>query len=185
MILHQTNAYDDVLFSFGNEGVEGSVLRTAFHPFEEADQWPAIQQYQDMLAEVPDAKQAALGLQAMSAWLLFSVARGQLRHQERHSHRPHVRARGVRGAGRLDRRRPARPDRPRRRPAGVRPAARRQGRQVQRLYPEIGGEGDDGDGFSCPEDSIAGVDTSDLGEGAVNPGPVDLTVGDGPVPRRR
>jgi hypothetical protein len=39
----------------------------------------------------------------------------------------------------------------------------------ERLFPEVGGDGDDRDGFSCPEDSIADVDTSELGEGKVDP----------------
>ena len=39
----------------------------------------------------------------------------------------------------------------------------------ERLWPEVGSDADGGDGFSCPEDSIAEVDTSDLGEGAVDP----------------
>ena len=38
-----------------------------------------------------------------------------------------------------------------------------------RAYPEVGGEGDDLDGFSCPEDSTAEVDISGLGEGNVDP----------------
>ena len=39
-----------------------------------------------------------------------------------------------------------------------------------RLYPEIGGEDDDGDGFHCPADSIVKVPDDQVpGEGAVDP----------------
>ena len=37
-----------------------------------------------------------------------------------------------------------------------------------RRYPEIGGEGDDGDGFHCPADGLTKV-TADVGEGNVDP----------------
>ena len=66
--LLETNMYDPLLFSQGNEAVEGSVVRQTVHPIEEADQWPATRQYLDMLKKyVPDAKVAPLGIQSMSA----------------------------------------------------------------------------------------------------------------------
>jgi hypothetical protein len=169
-ILHQTNAYDDVLFSFGNEGVEGSVLRTAFHPFEEADDWPAIAQFQDMLAEIPDAKVAALGLQGMSAWLLFSVAANSCAEKndgviDRTCVLEEAAAVDEWTAGGLhvptD---PGSEDPPE---CGLLLVVKDGG--FERLFPEVGGDGDDRDGFSCPEDSIADVDTSELGEGKVDP----------------
>jgi hypothetical protein len=40
----------------------------------------------------------------------------------------------------------------------------------ERLYPEIDGEGDDGDGFHCPADSIVTVPAASVpGEGKVDP----------------
>jgi hypothetical protein len=39
----------------------------------------------------------------------------------------------------------------------------------ERLFPELDSDADAGDGFSCPEDSIASADTTDLGEGVVDP----------------
>lgn len=169
VILHQTNAYDEVLFSFGNEGVEGSVLRTAFHPFEEADDWPAIQQYQDMLAEIPDAKQAALGLQAMSAWLLFSVAADSCATKndgviDRTCVLEESAAVEDWTAGGLHV-----PTDPGGDPPQCGMLLIAKDGTFERLWPEVDSDADGGDGFSCPEDSIAEVDTSDLGEGAVDP----------------
>ena len=169
VILHQTNAYDAVLFSFGDEGVEGSVLRTAFHPFEEADDWPAIAQFEDLLSEIPDAKVAALGLQGMSAWLLFSVAANSCAEKndgviDRTCVLEEAAAIDEWTAGGLH----VPTD-----PGGDPPECGMllvvKGGAFERLFPEVGGDDDDQDGFSCPEDSIAEVDTSELGEGKVDP----------------
>ena len=71
----ETNAYDQIYVdSAGAANAEGSLIRSVFHPFEEADDWPAVQQYQDILEQyVPDGKQAVLGMQSFSAWLLFAT----------------------------------------------------------------------------------------------------------------
>jgi hypothetical protein len=73
----EANLYDRVYpESAGVASARGSFIRTSFHPFEEADRWPAVQQYLDIVEEyVPDPKQGALlGMQSFSAWLLFAVA---------------------------------------------------------------------------------------------------------------
>ncbi len=69
-----TNMYDPTMVgSAGAENAAGTVIRSAFHPFEEAEDWPATQQFIDILNEnVPDAKQALLGMQSFSSWLLFA-----------------------------------------------------------------------------------------------------------------
>lgn len=73
--LLETNMYDPLLFSQGNAAVDGSLVRLTVHPIEEADRWPAISQYLSMLRTyVPDAKAAPLGIQSMSAWLLFATS---------------------------------------------------------------------------------------------------------------
>ena len=168
--LHQTNAYDDVLLSAGDEAAEGSVIRTGFHPFEEAADWPAIQQYLDLMAEVPDAKIAALGLQGMSAWLLFSVAANECAEMndgviDRTCVLEQAAAVDEWTAGGLHI--PTDPG------SGTPPECGmllivRDG-EFERLVPEVGGDKDDQDGFSCPEDSIAEVDVSGIGEGVVDP----------------
>ena len=171
VILHQTNAYDAVLFSFGDEGVEGSVLRTAFHPFEEADQWPAIQQYNDMLDEIPDAKTAALGLQAMSAWLLFSIAANTCATKQRRRDQPHLRARGVRGRRRTG---PPAACTSRPSPGGDPPQCdmlvdRRRTASSSASCPSSTARTTTATASAAPRTRIAEVDISDLGEGAVDP----------------
>jgi hypothetical protein len=50
-------------------------VRTAYAPFEEADQFPGMRSYLDMMAEHnPGGKTAGLGLQATSAMLMFVTA---------------------------------------------------------------------------------------------------------------
>lgn len=170
VVLHQTNAYDDVLFSSGPEAAEGSVLRTAFHPFEEAEDWPAIQQYLDMIGTVEDGKVAALGLQSMSAWLLFSVAANECAAAndgviDRTCILEESAAVDDWTAGGLHVPTDPGSDDP---PECGMLLVVRDG-EFERLWPEVGGEGDDLDGFSCPEDSTAEVDISGLGEGNVDP----------------
>lgn len=168
--LHQTNAYDRIVFAKGDEPAEGMVIRSIFHPFEEAEQWPAVSQYLEMLDAVPDAKVASLGLQSMSAWLLFGVAANACADAndgviDRTCLLTEAAAVEDWTAGGLHA--PANPggDEP---PSCGLLLVVRDG-EFERLYPPLEGEGDDLDGFSCPEDSIVTVDTSELGEGKVDP----------------
>ena len=72
--LLETNMYDEKLLAAG-DAAEGAVVRLLFHPVEEADQWPAVQQYLDLNKRyVPDGDVGALGMQSTSAWLLFVTA---------------------------------------------------------------------------------------------------------------
>ncbi|MGI9577421.1 MAG: ABC transporter substrate-binding protein, partial [Microthrixaceae bacterium] len=72
----ETNMYDQTFIdSAGVENAEGAVIKSGFHPFEEAADWPATQQYMDIVNEnVDDPKFAVLGMQSFSAWLLFTAA---------------------------------------------------------------------------------------------------------------
>jgi ABC-type branched-subunit amino acid transport system substrate-binding protein len=171
VILNETNVYDPLVFSAGDRAAEGIVVRSAFHPFEEADRWPAIRQYQENLRRyVPGGKQASLGLQSTSAWLLFATA---------------VRACAERNDGLVDRtcvlqqaaaqdnwtggglHVPTDPGGTEPPECGMLLIAR--GGAFERFVPEIGSERDDLDGFHCPPDSVVAV-TADLGaEGAVDP----------------
>lgn len=168
--LHQTNTYDELAFAAGDEAAEGMVIRTVFHPFEEADQWPAVQQYLDLLETVPDAKVASLGLQSMSAWLLFATAADACATADdgvidRTCVLTEAAAIDDWTGGGLH----APSD-----PGGDEPPSCgmllvvRDG-AFERLFPELDGDADAGDGFSCPEDSIVSADTTDLGEGAFDP----------------
>ncbi len=72
----ETNMYtQSYVDTAGAEGAVGTYIRSVFHPFEEADQWPATKQYLDILNKnVQDATVATLGEQSWSAWMLFGVA---------------------------------------------------------------------------------------------------------------
>jgi hypothetical protein len=72
----ETNVYDKVFVeSAGVQNAAGSIVRSGFHPFEEADRWPAVQQYVDIMEQHTDGgKVAVLGMQSFSAWLLFAAA---------------------------------------------------------------------------------------------------------------
>ncbi len=72
----QTNLYDQqYVKTAGAEAAAGSVIRTLLHPFEEADEWPAIEEYLEIMDTYePDGKKALLGLHSFSAWLLFATA---------------------------------------------------------------------------------------------------------------
>ena len=171
--LLETNMYDPLLFSTGDTAVEGTVLRQTVHPLEEADEWPAIQQYLDTLDEyVPDAKTGPLGVQATSAWLLFAVAAGQCADAndgviDRTCVLEQADAVTEWTGGGLH--------------ADVDPASGATATagscgmlmvvkdgKFERLYPELDGDGDDGDGFHCPENGVAEV-PANKGKGKVDP----------------
>ena len=71
LMLMETNLYDEGWVEAAGASADGVFVRTVFWPFEEADQNPATQQYLDLL-EAQGGKVAELGVQAMSAWLLFA-----------------------------------------------------------------------------------------------------------------
>lgn len=168
--LHQTNTYDQLAFAAGEEAAEGMVIRTVFHPFEEADQWPAVQQYLDLLEQVPDAKVASLGLQSMSAWLLFATAADACATAndgviDRTCILTEAEAIDEWTGGGLHA--PSDPGGDEPPSCGMLLVVRDGG--FERLWPEVGSDEDGGAGFSCPDDSIATADTSELGEGVVDP----------------
>lgn len=170
IVLHQTNAYDEVLFSAGDGSADMAVVRTAFHPFEEREDWPAIDQYLTMMEAVPDAKIAALGLQGMSAWLLFSVAANECADLndgviDRTCVLEQAAAVEDWTAGGMHV--PTDPGSDDPTTCGMLLGV--EDETFVRVWPEVGGEGDDYEAFSCPEDSVADVDVSDLGEGKVDP----------------
>jgi len=170
--LLETNMYDPLLFSLGDQVPEGSVVRMTTHPIEEATDWPGTQKYLDELQTVPDARIGPLGIQGTSAWLLFATA---------------ANACASRNKGVLDRtcilqeaakvsdwtggglHAPADP-------AKVAEAKAQEcgmllmvkGGKFERLYPKVGGAGDDGDGFHCPSNGTTPV-PANAGKGKVDP----------------
>ncbi len=75
IIVHENNFYSP-LYSEGTDGLIPDTIklaRSAIWPTELADQSPATQRYLDILFEyVPDGRDALLGIESMSAWLLFA-----------------------------------------------------------------------------------------------------------------
>lgn len=171
--LLETNMYDPLLFSQGNAAVEGTVVRQTVHPIEEAARWPAIQQYLGMLKKyVPDAKVAPLGIQSMSAWLLFAVAADACAKAhdgvidrtcilEQAAAQKNWTGGGLHSAGD-----PARFDQAKSTSCSMLLIVK-DGR-FERLYPKIGGPDDDADGFHCPPDGVTDV-PANAGKGVVDP----------------
>lgn len=171
VILNETNIYDPLVFAAGNTAAEGILVRTAFPPFEEASKWPAVKQYMDNLKKyVPGGKQAALGLQSTSAWLLFATAANACGQKngdvvDRTCVLQQAKAQKDWTAGGLHV--PTQPGGTEPPECGMLLIAKAG--KFQRFYPPIGGKGDDKNGFSCPTNSIATV-TEDLGaKGVVDP----------------
>ena len=69
--LQDANFYDQAYLDAAGDAAEGTSIRNAFVPFEEADSNPATAQYIE-LVEAIDGKVALLGAQSMSGWLLFA-----------------------------------------------------------------------------------------------------------------
>lgn len=74
----EANMYDPLLLKEGGDAVNGVVSRSLISPFLDATlakKNPATRQYLEMMAKYqPSGKIAYLGVQGLSAWLLFAVA---------------------------------------------------------------------------------------------------------------
>ncbi len=168
--LLETNMYDQKLLTPESEG---AIVRMQLHTLEEAEEWPAIQQYLDMVDTYVDGGETgALGIQTMSAFLLFATAAnacGELNDGVLDRTCILEQAAEVDDwtAGGLH----APQDPAKNTEAVASPCSMllvvKDGK-FERLYPELGGEGDDIDGFHCPEDGVTEV-TADVGEGKVDP----------------
>lgn len=171
-VISETNIYDQQLLA-GGDAVEGTVARVAVHPLEEADRWPAVRQYLDMVKQyVPGGIVGPMGIQSLSAWLLFTVAAnacGKLNGGV--LERECILAEAARvgnwtGGGLHAPQDPAPAATAVASPCGLLMQVK-NGRFV-RLYPKIGGKGDDGTGFSCPKNGVTQV-PANAGQGAVDP----------------
>jgi ABC-type branched-subunit amino acid transport system substrate-binding protein len=67
----ESNFYDPAYLEAAGDAANGTFVRLAFTPFEEAADNPATQDYIDMV-EAVDGKVALLGAQSVSGWLLFA-----------------------------------------------------------------------------------------------------------------
>jgi len=70
------NFYDRNYLQAAGAAADGTYVRTAFVPFEEAADNPATQLYVDLVEGI-EGKVALLGAQSMSAWLLFAQSADQ------------------------------------------------------------------------------------------------------------
>ncbi len=171
--LFETNMYDEQIFVQGAEAVEGSVIRMTSGPLEEADRQPATQAYLDLIADrVEDGKVGTLGLHAVSAWLLFVTAAnacGEMNDGvldrtcilEQAAEQEDWTAGGLHGP--TD---PARQGEAETSPCGLLVIAKDG--KFERLYPELGGEGDDGDGYHCPDDGVSRIPDNE-GKAVIDP----------------
>ena len=73
VIAQDANFYDPIWLAAAGPAAAGVFVRTAFVPFEEAEEGSATAQYVEHV-EAVDGKVASLGTQAWSAWLLFAQA---------------------------------------------------------------------------------------------------------------
>ncbi len=170
--LFETNMYDQQIFAQGAEAVEGSVIRMTSVPLEEADRSPATQGYLDLLADVDDGKVGLLGLQSMSAWLLFVTAANACGEAndgvldrtcilEQAAEQEDWTGGGLHGP--TD---PARQGEAVTSSCGLLVIAKDG--KFERLYPELGGDGDDVDGFHCPDDGVSRIPDNE-GKAIVDP----------------
>lgn len=169
--LLEVNMYDEKLLAAG-PAAEGAVVRMTFHPLEEADRWPAVQQYLEINERyVPGGDVGALGMQSTSAWLLFvTAANACAARDDGELSRTCI----LEEAAAIDEWTGGGLHAPQD-PAGAADAqvspcmmlvVVRDG-AFERLHPEIGSEDDDVDGFHCREDSVVHVDPAE------QPGKVD------------
>lgn len=173
-VFAETNVYDPSFVDFaGVANAEGTIIRSVFHPFEEADQWPAVKQYLDIVTEnVSDPKLAVLGMQSFSAWLLFATAANDCAADNGATL---TRACVLEAAAAVDEwtagglHAPADPG-----PEGGTPGECEMfitvtdDGQFERLSPELGSDEDDDSGFTCFENSVVPV-PDNAGRGVKDP----------------
>lgn len=150
VISADANQYDErLLEASGPAAVEGIVIRIAAHPFEEADKWPATGQLVKVLDDtVPDWTRAGLAVQSFSSALLFATAAKKCADEGEIS-RACVLQAGLDthewDAGGLhavsDPGANAAPD--------CAMLVTVKGGQYERLFPELGSDEDNGEGFYC------------------------------------
>ena len=75
VMIQQTNFYDSGYSDTIGANAGNTLIRGQYHLFEQADEHKATQDYLDLMEEYnPDGKIAQLGMQALSAFLLFAQA---------------------------------------------------------------------------------------------------------------
>lgn len=165
LILQEANFYDQKFLESAGESAEGIYVRTAYAPFDEPENYPAMQSYYDMMETYkPDGKIAGLGLQSTSAHLMFATAANEcLDSNDGVLERECVLEAGKQitewDGGGLH----APTD-----PSSNLPPECALIMQVvdgewRRAFPEVGSEDDDLNGWYCPDGSIAEIE-GDFGD---------------------
>jgi len=73
--IQQTNFYDSGFLAEGGPTAKNTFIRSIFWPTELAKDNPAVQDYLELMKRYnPNGKKAQLGVQGLSAWLLFAKA---------------------------------------------------------------------------------------------------------------
>jgi ABC-type branched-subunit amino acid transport system substrate-binding protein len=171
-VVSETNIYDEQLLAEG-DSVEGTVARVSVHPLEEADRWPAVQKYLELVETyVPDGIVGAMGMHSVSAWLLFATAAtacGEANDGVLERECVLAAAADVEdwtGGGLHAPQDPAAVEDASASPCGLLVVV--EDGEFVRLAPELDGEDDDGAGFHCPEDGVSQVPANE-GLGVVDP----------------
>ena len=75
LIMQQANFYDEVLTDGAGSLADGVIVRSFYTPFEEPEDSPAMAKYLEVMETYnPSGKIAGLGIQSMSAYLMFVTA---------------------------------------------------------------------------------------------------------------
>jgi hypothetical protein len=75
LIMQEANFYDEVLTDGAGSLADGVIVRSFYTPFEEPDESPAMAKYLELMKKYnPSGKIAGLGIQSMSAYLMFVTA---------------------------------------------------------------------------------------------------------------
>ncbi len=160
----EANQYDPVLLEKGNNPLGDVLIRIPHPPFEEADDYPAIQKFEELMdarkKEDAKAKTAALGIQSMSSWLLFTEAATACAEADDHiisrdCIRKQVDKIGEWNGGGLHS--PGNPAK--NTPSQCVIVMTIDGDKFARKFPEVGGKDANDDGYYCPKkNSIVEID---------------------------
>lgn len=164
--LGEANLYDATMVTGGNAALtDGFAVRTAYSPFEEADRSPGMQSYLDIMATFnPDGKVAGLGLQSMSAMLLFAeAANACLAINGGVLERECVLAAGATITGWTGGGLHSPTDPGSNLPPPCNLLLQVRDGAWRRLYPELGSADDNGEGWHCDEEGVYEI-TGDFGD---------------------
>ncbi len=162
----EANQYDPQILDKGSNPLGDVLIRIPHPPFEEADDYPAIKKFEELMEarkkEDPKAKTAALGIQSMSSWLLFTEAATACAEADGHiisrdCIRKQVDKIGTWTGGGLHS--PGNPGK--NTPSECVIVMTIDGDKFARKFPKVGGEDANEDGYYCPKkNSIVDIDVN-------------------------